>query len=57
MTGSASVSEEVRTNWLDAALGSCRELANGLEILLSRPSLGKDRERKVDVGVSSHFER
>jgi hypothetical protein len=56
VTGSASVGEEVRTNWLDAALGSRREFANCLEVLLSRPPLRKDWEGEVYVGVGSHFE-
>jgi hypothetical protein len=56
VASSASVGEEVRSNWLDAALRGCGELANCLEILLSRPTLWKDREREIDVGVSSHLE-
>jgi hypothetical protein len=54
VTGSAGVGEEVRTNGLDAALGSCGEAANCFEVLLYRPSLREDGERKVDVCVGSH---
>lgn len=41
VAGSSSVSEEMRTNRLDAALNSLGELANSLEVLLSAPVAGK----------------
>ena len=56
VTGSAGVREEVRTDGLNAALGSCRDAANCFEVLLSRPALRKDGERKVDVCMGSHVE-
>lgn len=46
MTGSTSVSEEVRSHRLNAALYCLRELSDGLEILLSGPVAGQRGQRQ-----------
>jgi hypothetical protein len=43
MTYSAGISQEVRANRLDVAVGTLTKLANGLEVLLASPALGQDR--------------
>ena len=45
------MSKEVRTDWLNAALSGSRKSTNGLEILLSRPTLRKDREWQTNLRV------
>ena len=50
-TYTTGVSEEVRTDWLNAALSGSRESTNGLEILLSGPTLREDRKWQSNLRV------
>lgn len=57
VAGSAGVSQEMRSNRLDAALDSTRELANGLEVLIGTPTLGQGGKGKSDnLRSGSHCE-
>lgn len=54
VAGTAGVGKEVRADRLDGALGSARDLANGLEVLVGVPAIGKAGEREIDGSNASH---
>lgn len=55
VTSSAGVSQEMRTDRLNAALHAAGQLSDSLEVLLGAPSFGKDGQRQViDLRNGSH---
>ena len=49
-----SMSEEMRSNGLDAALSRSRDAANGFKIFLGRPALREDRQWESDLRMGGH---
>lgn len=55
VAGAAGVSEEVRANGLDRALGRGSDLADGLEVLVSGPSFWEDGQGSRDERSVRHL--